>query len=699
MCQGSDASERGRAGRGDAMPRTARIRLGMDLFLDERGGYTSVSVAVALLVTLSLTLSLASFAWVQNRAADVQSVADSAALAGSNVVSGYATVATTLDACVLTMGLAGLVTLGAGLVVSAVPGLSAAGAQTVRSGLDILDARRDFATSAARGLQSLEKTLPLAIAARSAAATQANDAESTDYTGVAIPFPQESETDFSALEKDVSGSELADAADRLQEASEAARQAGEEVQESAREGWLADCGGEPMSLRERAGKLAGLTGAANPDYASPESWSFGAALLRARAYYASRVASEAPEGEGIEALTDSAVRAAFYGYALAEVRAGRYAELPDGSVDIELPRLPANTDQMRATRLYTDARWPCTQEPGGRTLHSTLSCPGAVGPSSGMASLAELEVGSAVVCATCDMEASDMGKVAAASTSIDNGFEHYWKRVVDASEAYEAARGRLAEAERAIAEAAGDGADAFERALEALAVPRPKLCPPGAWGCVSVVVRGQTSSPEELARAFVGTASVPAGGAVSAATLAPDKDGEGNDVLTRLFEAISEDLGEVPAGVLGTFGAVWGSLLVAYGSAADGLSSAVDRLVSGMDGTPVGGPAAWLRDKVVEIVRAAGFEPVDLRPRKPVLTNTQNVLDQAGYEEVSSARDLVGKLPDDADPATLARALGQHVANELDGVEFTVAEIPIPGTPVRIPLTIDVGQLLGAVVA
>ena len=127
--------------------------LGLETFVCEDGGYTSVAVTLALLVSLSLVCSLVSVSWLQNRSADVQVVADSTALAGENVVASYATVATVLDSCVLTLGLAGMVTLGAGLVVSAIPGMAAMGAQTVRAATQVLDARAGFARSSARGAQ------------------------------------------------------------------------------------------------------------------------------------------------------------------------------------------------------------------------------------------------------------------------------------------------------------------------------------------------------------------------------------------------------------------------------------------------------------------------------------------------------------------------------------------------------------------
>ncbi len=675
--------------------RRSRPPLGLDAFIGEDGGYTSVAVALALLVSLSLICSLVSVAWLQNRSADVQAVADSTALAGVNVVASYATVATVLDSCVLTLGLAGMVTLGAGLVVSAIPGMAAVGASTVEAAGKVLDARGGFARSAAKGLKALEATLPLAIACRSAAVAQANEEGQAKYTGVAIPFPTESQSDFSGLDAEVDASEAASKASELQEASERAREASERADEAKRAAWQADCAARPRCLRERADALAGLVASQNPSYAL-EDWTFGAALVRARAYYAARLAAEAPVSSSPDELTNSAVRRVFYEYALDQVRHGRYEELEDGRVSLELPALPANADQMRQTTLYSDARWPCTSEQAGPTLHSDTGCPGATGAAAGAASLSQLDAGGVRRCDVCRMDSGAMGSVAAASTSIDNGFEHYWKIIVDESEKYEAAREELAEAQERMRELADEGASAFEKAMQALAVPRPRLCPPGAWGCVAVVTRGSEVVPSQITSAFLEDSAVPAGAAVSAATLAPDGNTEGNDVLVRSFEALSDELFDGDAGVLGSVGSLWSRLLEGYGAAMGNLDDAAGRILDGIDGvfgTTVG---SWLRDRIKQSIRDAGLEPADLRLRKPALTNSQNVLDKAGCDHVATARELVGKLPDSTDPETLARALGQEVVNELGDGEVTIAEIPIPGTELTVPLTIDVGQLLGA---
>ena len=94
----------------------------MGLFVADDGGYTTVAVAVALLVSLSLVFCLAPAEWVGSRSADVQQVADATALAGENSVAAFCTVAQVLDACVLSLGLVGVVVCAVGLIVAAVPG-------------------------------------------------------------------------------------------------------------------------------------------------------------------------------------------------------------------------------------------------------------------------------------------------------------------------------------------------------------------------------------------------------------------------------------------------------------------------------------------------------------------------------------------------------------------------------------------------
>lgn len=661
-------------------------------FVDDEGGYTTVAVAVALLVSLSLVFGSAAAQWVGARSAEVQQVADAVALSGENAVAAYSTVAQVLDACVLSMGLAGFVTCGAGLAVSCVPGLAARGAQVTKAGARVLDARRDFSRQANEGLQRLEGLLPALVVANSGSCARANSREGLDYVGCAVPFPLESQSDFGALEDGADGNALTDLADRLGEESSKAQEAKERAREALERGWIADCGSSPYCLRERAAHLAGLADAQNPDYASPEEWTFGAPLLRARRYYAARLGAAALEGRNPEELTDAACRRAFYSFALDEVRRGEYAELDDGMVVADLPALPCNAEQTRAGRLYTDALWPVSREEGGRVLHSWDGCPGALGGVEGAASLHDLEQGAVSRCEVCRMDVSQMGKVASASTSIENGFEHHWRLVVEAAGDYAAARADLAEAERSVRELADGGAQTFAEAVRQLSVRRPSLCPPGAWGCVAVVARGESAvTPSELTSAFVSSGRIPAGAAVSAAALAPDGATADNNVLSSFFDGLA-DSGSLVVGVADGVLGLWGRLLVGYGSLATSVSSTVGDFLGNLDGVFGGTVGSWLANRLDETISLLGIQPADMRLRKPVTVNSQDVLDKGGLEGTGTVRTLVEALPESGSVMDYARTLGIWAADEY-GPTVTVANLEIPGTDISIPLTVDVSRL------
>ena len=90
------------------------VRFGVGMFVED-GAYTTLASAVAVLVALTLTFSSVTAVWTASRSQDIQVVADSASMAGSNVVASYHTAATVVDACILSLGLTGFAMAGAGL--------------------------------------------------------------------------------------------------------------------------------------------------------------------------------------------------------------------------------------------------------------------------------------------------------------------------------------------------------------------------------------------------------------------------------------------------------------------------------------------------------------------------------------------------------------------------------------------------------
>ena len=669
----------------------ARLRLGIAAFVRHDGGYTTVAVAVALLVSLTLVFGVAAAGWGMARSADVQSVADAAALSGSNVVAAYSTVAQVLDACVLSMGLLGVIVFGAGMVLAAIPALQASAPAVIDAGRKILDARRDFARSASEGLERLESALPALIAANSASTVSANSRGRVGYAGLAVPFPPEGESDFSHLDDELDPKEMEEAAEELRQASAEKEEAAERARDARERAWRADCVDDPMCMRSRAASLAGLDGAANPDYASPDEWRFDYARVRAANYYLTRSLDATEDGSSPDRLQRSCARARFYPYAHEVISEATCIE---GDVTlIELPELPHTTDGVRGTPLYRESVWPCTTEGGRRVLHCSRSCPAATGADAGLDSLEAIDAGRASRCATCRMDAAAMGNVADASTNIDNGFEHYWRIVVEASRDYQAAREKEQECDERMQEAAEKSGSAFERAMAVLSVDRPKLRPPGHLGCVAFVMRGsETEMPGELVGSFMEARSLPPGVAISAATLAPDDATDGHNVLSSVFDSLSER--SLLGGLLDGIASLWGNLLVSYGSAASSVSGAADSFLDGVGGVLGGKVASWLRGKISEVVGAAGFEPADMRLRKPVLTNTQNVMDGYGGSRVQEVRKFVEGLP--KDPDEVLAACRDKVRESLGEVEVTIAEIPIPGLDGEgIPLTINVGDLMG----
>ena len=679
-------------------------RAGIDLFIED-GAYTTLSSAVVILVVLTLLFSSTAAIWSMSRAGDTQVAADSGALAGANVVSSYHTAATVVDASILSLGLAGFATIGTGLVAILIPGAELAAGDMVDTGIEIIKTRNKFAKSASKGLQKIETALPYLVAARATQAVSAQDTEGATYTGTALAVPRTSESDFVALEgSEISTDVIKDASKDLERAADELQKASEETAKAKERAWLADCGGSvPASagscscMWERAGNLAKLSGEQNPHYASSVTWEPQVALDRAKAYYRQRLADEKPQGSSVEMKAESAARKAFYTYASAEVNRAYITEDGDRATSY-IPLLPRNTDEVRATELYTDAAWPTSTNDGKAYLHYGTSCPNyKKGTPGGLASVAAYD--GQDKCNRCHFGVSSLGAVAAPSTSIENGFEYHFDRFKDALEDYVECRNKELELMRQTEDEADRAGNAFDEAIKTLSGERPRIAPPGRNGVVAFAVSGAISSPDELNSSFNTTVRLGERGAISAAVLAPDDATAQNNVLSRFFSTLEERSGGV-AGVLDGVMDVWGRLLVGYGDIQGSADELMDEMIDGLGGSSgaLGSIASWLGDTVSASVAALGLEPCDLRLRKPVLTDTANVIKSPGSDitGLSKVQDKLRSIPlGVTDPKALCEALEYQVERTISGTVFTFAEIPLPGGG-SIPLTVDVATLAGA---
>ena len=679
-------------------------RAGVDLFIED-GAYTTLSSAVVILVVLTLLFSSTAAIWSMSRAGDTQVAADSGALAGANVVSSYHTAATVVDASILSLGLAGFATIGTGLVAILIPGAEPVAGNMVDTGIEIIKTRNKFAKSASEGLQKIETALPYLIAARATQAVSAQDTDSVTYTGTALAVPRTSESDFAALKgSEISTDTIKDTSDDLERAAEELRKASEDTAKAKERAWLADCGGSDKGsvsscscMWERAKSLADLSGAQNPHYASSVTWEPQVALDRAKAYYRQRLANEKPLGEGPEKQADSAARKVFFAYASEEVERAYITE-KDGKVSARIPFLPRNPDEARTTELYTDARWPTSEVDKVTYLHYGTDCPNyKKGKPGGLASVADFD--GHETCSECHFGVSSLGYVAIATTSVERGFEYHFDKFKEALEDYVECRNKELELERQTEDEADRVSNAFDQAIKALSGERPRIAPPGRNGVVAFAVSGDIASPDQLNSSFNTAVELGSRGAISAAVLAPDEATAQNNVLSRFFSTLKERSGGV-AGVLDGVMDVWGRLLVGYGDIQGSADELMDEMIKGLGGGSgaLGSIASWLGDTVSASVAALGLEPCDLRLRKPVLTDSANVIKSPGSDiaGLSQAQDKLRSIPlGVTDPKALCEALEYQVERTINGTVFTLAEIPLPGGG-SIPLTVDVATLVGA---
>ena len=679
-------------------------RAGIDLFIED-GAYTTLSSAVVILVVLTLLFSSTAAIWSMSRAGDTQVAADSGALAGANVVSSYHTAATVVDASILSLGLAGFATIGTGLVAILIPGAEPVAGNMVDTGIEIIKTRNKFAKSASEGLQKIETALPYLIAARATQAVSAQDADNVTYTGTALAVPRTSESDFAALEgSEISTDAIKDTSDDLERAAEELRKASEDTAKAKERAWLADCGGSDESsigkyscMWERAKKLAELSDSQNRHEKSSITWEPQIALDRAKTYYRQRLANEKPQGSSVEMKAQSAARKAFYAYAIEEVDRA-YIKDDGERFSAYIPLLPRVPNEVRPTELYTDAAWPVSNNDGRTYLHYGVECPVyQKGTPSGLASVADYD--GRDTCEACGFGVVTLGSAPMPPSFIENGFEYHFDKFKEALEDYVECRNKELELERQTEDEADRAGNTFDQAIKELSGERPRIAPPGRNGVVAFAVTGAISSPDELNSSFNTAVRLGNRGAISGAVLAPDDATAQNNVLSRFFSTLKERSGGV-AGVLDGVMDVWGRLLVGYGDIQGSADELMDEMIKGLGGGSgaLGSIASWLGDTVSASVAALGLEPCDLRLRKPVLTDSANVIKSPGSDiaGLSQAQDKLRSIPlGVTDPKALCEALEYQVERTISGTVFTLAEIPLPGGG-SIPLTVDVATLVGA---
>lgn len=684
----------------------ARMRHG-DLFRDERG-FTTTTMVLSLLITLALLFTAAQVYRINSASAEVQDVADAAALAAENQVAEFMLVARFCDAVVLSLTLTATAATGLGLAALCTPATASLSEGLLSAGRNLFKTRDSFSDKASAALNKLQEALPFFAAACAAGVASANNVDSSgaNYVGVAVLMPEKGEP------IEIAGNEKADEllddidgqADDIREKAREAEEAAEEANRAKERAFRRDCGDNPLyCMYERAARLAGLAGSDNPLYASVDTWSFQVALSRAKAYYRARLNNEAPTDNSLDEQARSALRTHYYRYVVEELGSAYVRETGD-SFEASIPHVPSNTAEMRLTSLYTDAVYPVTTSgTGASVMHAWPGCPEAAS-SLARGSIQDMESGGFETCPVCGFTAASMGKVAAASSSIENGFEYHYEAVADEAAVYQTARQKADQPKAEVKSRVGGLFEKLVELLKASAGKRIEVSPPGRYGAIAFVVNaGATSTAGGFASSFVASGTLGPRAAVSAATLLDEGSDEGRTALNSALDGLRES-GGVAVGAAGIVLDAWSWLLVAYADGQDALTGAIRR---GLDGLPLVGASGlgtWAADKLNEVVGDVGLQPAQVGALKPVLVNSAHVAAKgegsaaSGYLAMKQrivahplmSTDLFASLLTDAERTAL-----DAIDNMGDSVEIASIELLGEGGP-AIPITIPLPDAVKA---
>lgn len=617
-----------------ARVRCAKARLQLSgPVLRDKDGLTTVGVAIALLVSITLVFSASQVYRINSASAETQSVADAAALAAMNEVGEFVIVARVCDATVLSLTLTGLSAMGLGLAALCTPLTFELSGILMDAGKKVLEVRDSFAQRAEDTLNQLQRALPVLAAANAAGLAAANGNGACSYMALAVLVPWEGE-EIGIEDDDTSRvvDDIEDEAGDIRAQAEAAEEAALQASEAKRRAYEHDCGLAPSyCMYERALTLAGMQGALNPRYGSADAWSFSAALNRAKAYYAHRLTQEAPEGSSVADQARSALRKQIYAYAVEQMETA-YVREGDGSFSANFPLLPKNTAELRGTDLYTREAYPVTSAGEGLMMHAWPGCPRA-GGAIGSGSIAQLEAGGYTQCPECEFTVSSLGKVAAASSSIENGFEYHYRIVAQAARDYQQARQALDPVSSEVKGSVSGLLDEIAAAVKDAAGTRIKVSPPGSTGAVAIVVCDGSSVGFQSG--FIsGPQTTGMRAAVSAATLLEEPAGEGGDVVSSVLDSLDGE-----NALLGGAGIVldcWSGMLRAYGEGQQALSSALSGALDSIPFASASGLGEWAANAFSQAMEEVGLEPANLDAAKPVLVNSYYVASQ-GTDSFSAA--------------------------------------------------------------
>ena len=656
------------------------LKLSMKKLFRDEEGITTIGMSVSIFLCIALIFTSAQLYRISSASAEIQEVADASALAADNEVAEFVAAVNVCDAGILSLTLLSGTLFALGVVAACIPPTAALSEKLIEAADETMDRRDSFYDGAVKGLNALQKLLPFLAAVNAAGVAEANNTGAMDssYFALAALIPQEG-VKFESLADGklaaLSGS-IDENIDDIREDSAKAEEAAKRANDAKLRAFMADCGSAPSAcMYERAGRLSKISEEDNALYTNVDAWSFQVALKRIRAYYASRTMEPIASSGSIESRADSAIRKRFYEFAYEEFESA-FIDDSEGAFSFELPALFKNTDQMKQTKLYTEACYPVTQNGSERTMHAWSGCPKASGASR-MGSISEMDSATFSTCPSCEFRVSSMGNVAAASTNISSGFEHHYEAFREAVEEYAQARAEMDPLTQAVKDKVNPIFDAIKDVFKDAAAKRLIPDPPGKYGAIAMVVNtAKPPADSGFESSFINSgATLGTTAAVSAATLLKDDGSGGSGIISRIIG----NMVDIP--VLGGFADIvadcWTGLLRAYENGQDSFNDAVESGLDSFSTSTSSGLGTWVSDALRDMVKEVGLQPADIDPRMPVLVNTGHVAIDGSTFSSSFAKlkqsSLAGSSPATGVFSSLASITGGTIKDRTDDAWVNVS--------------------------
>ena len=656
--------------------------------IKSKNASATFGVAVSVMLSLVLMFSGLRLYQITSVSASAQESADASVLGAEAEVAKFYTVANAADTAILAMNATQYVMWGAAIVMACTAN-PAGSAEMIAQANRIGSARTKFSVNAKKGLNAYQTALPFLAAARSSALTKSNQLEGDNAKGVAILVPmQGSKIDVYSDELDSRQGDVEGSVDEVQKKGEELKRLSDEMDDKKNRAYQLDCGDNPSyCLYERASSLSEMPAGSNPFYSSADAWDFNVAFLRSCAYFNAREHSENPYSQtSVREQSRSFLRKDYYAWVSQKMQEKRNENVDPNSL-YDWPEIYHNAQGFRESERYYESIYPITEEDGKSMMHSNAALTCASGYKR-LGSCADWDEGSFEKCEECEFSTSNTGNIGSATTNTLSGFEHYFQEIRKLKQEYDDAKRKYDEESENMKENVNDANGKLSDFLSAAKRARINVEPPGRDGAVFMSMTTHSQNSKSVTNAFVtSTKDVGDTFAVSGAKLEVDPNESGLALMTKRLKCQGGGAGA----------SIWNSILDNFGQGQGVGAGAISDNAGGSKSRNAVG--TYANDLLEKTLAAAGLSPADWSGKKPVIVNTEKVVENESDSFAKAFKSAQGTARKSSAPSTdFADCLSSLSNTKLDemfsnsSVEVASVDIPLIG---KVGLTIDVGDLAG----